>query len=60
MPGRNLALGGALAVVALLTFLTVSVIVQEGVDVLTIVSLLILLVIGVGVFGALSNPPDEH
>ena len=60
MPGRNLALGGALAVVALLTFLTVSVIVQDGIDVLTVVSLLILLVIGVGVFGALNQPPDEH
>lgn len=60
MPGRNLALGGSLAVVALLTFLTVSVIVQDGIDVLTVVSLLILLVIGVGVFGALSHPPDEH
>jgi hypothetical protein len=60
MPGRNLALAGALAVVALLTFLTVAVIVQDGVDVLTIVSLLILLVIGVGVFGALNNPPDER
>jgi hypothetical protein len=60
MPGRNLALGGALAVVGLLTFLTVAVIVEDGIDVLTVVSLLILLVIGVGVFGALSNPPDEH
>ena len=60
MPGRNLALAGALAVVALLTFLTVSVIVQDGIDVLTVVSLLILLVIGVGVFGALNHPPDEH
>lgn len=60
MEGRNLALGGALAIVALLTFLTVAVIVEDGVDVLTIVSLLILLVIGVGVFGALNNPPDDH
>ena len=60
MPGRNLALGGALAVVALLTFLTVSVIVDDGIDVLTVVSLVILLVIGVGVFGALNNPPDER
>ena len=60
MPGRNLALGGALAVVALLTFLTVSVIVDDGIDVLTVVSLVILVVIGVGVFGALNNPPDEH
>jgi hypothetical protein len=60
MPGRNLALGGALALVALLTFLTVSVIVQDGIDVLTIVSLVILLVIGVGVFGALSNQPDDR
>jgi hypothetical protein len=60
MPGRNLALGGALALVALLTFLTVSVAVQDGIDVLVVVSLVILLVIGVGVFGALNNPPDDH
>ena len=60
MEGRNLALGGALAIVALLTFLTVAVIVQDGIDVLTILSLVILLVIGVGVFGALNNPPDDH
>jgi hypothetical protein len=60
MPGRNLALGGALALIALLTFLTVSVIVQDGFDVLTAVSLGILLVIGVGVFGALNTPPDER
>jgi hypothetical protein len=60
MPGRNLALGGALAVIALLSFLTVAVIVEDGVDVLTVVSLVILLVIGVGVFGALNTPPDEH
>jgi hypothetical protein len=60
MPGRNLALGGAFAIVALLTFLTVAVIVEDGIDVLTIVSLVILLVIGVGVFGALSNPPDDR
>ena len=59
MPGRTLALAGALGVIGLLAFLTVSVIVQHGVDVLSAISILILAVLGFGVLGALRQPPDE-
>ena len=59
MPGRNLALAGALTLLAVLAFLTVAVIVQDGPDFLTVVSVIILALIGFGVVGALTQPPDE-
>jgi hypothetical protein len=57
--GRQVALGGALALIGLLAFLTVSVAIDHGIDILVIVSLLVLALLGVGVFGALTAPPDE-
>jgi hypothetical protein len=59
MPGRRLALGAALTLIAVLTFLTVALMVQDGVNARTVVSLLILALIGFGVLGALTQPPDE-
>jgi hypothetical protein len=59
MPGRRLALGAAVTLIAVLTFLTVVLMVQDGVNVRTVVSLLILALIGFGVVGALTQPPDE-
>ena len=59
MPGRNLAFAAVLALIAVLAFLTVAAMVQDGPDVLTVVSLLILALFGFGVVGALSQPPDE-
>jgi hypothetical protein len=59
MPGRRLALGAALTLIAVLTFLTVVLAVQDGVNARTVVSLLILALIGFGVVGALTQPPDE-
>ena len=59
MPGRRLALGAALTLIAVLTFLTVALMVQDGVNARTVVSLLILALIGFGVVGALTQPPDE-
>jgi len=59
MAGRNLALAAALALIGLLAFLTVAAMVQDGPDVLTVVSLLILALFGFGVVGALTQPPDE-
>ena len=59
MPGRRLALGGALTVVVALTFLTVVLMVQDGVNARTVVSLLLLALIGFGVVGALTHPPDD-
>jgi hypothetical protein len=59
MSARTGALIGALAMIGLLTFLTLSVLVREGVDILVLTSLLILALLGFGVLGALTNPPGE-
>ncbi len=59
MPGRTLALWAVCGLIALLTFLTVAALVQNGPDVLTVISLLILALFGFGVVGALTQPPDE-
>jgi len=58
--GRTLALSASLALIGLLAILTIDVAVQNGVDVLVVLSLLILGLLGVGVVGALtSRPPDD-
>jgi hypothetical protein len=59
MPGRRLALTAALTLIAVLTFLTVALMVQDGVNARTVVSLLVLALIGFGVLGALNQPPDD-
>jgi hypothetical protein len=59
MPGRRGALAAALALIGVLTFLTVALMVQDGVNARTVLSLLILALIGFGVVGALTQPPDE-
>jgi hypothetical protein len=59
MPGRNLALGATLVLIALLTYLTVSSMVQDGPTALTVISVVILALFGFGVVGALTQPPDE-
>jgi hypothetical protein len=59
MTGRNLALGAVLAFIAALTALTVAAMVQDGPDVLTVISIVILAMFGFGVVGALTQPPDE-
>jgi hypothetical protein len=59
MDGRRLALGAALGLIAVLTLLTVAAMVQDGPDVLTVVSVVILALFGFGVVGALTQPPDE-
>jgi len=57
---RTVALVGTLALICLLAALTISVAVDDGVDILVIVSLIILALLGFGVLGALySAPPDE-
>jgi ABC-type siderophore export system fused ATPase/permease subunit len=57
--GRTAALAGALFIIGLLAFLTVRVAVTEGIDVLVVVSAIVLLLLGVGVLGALNAPRDE-
>ena len=56
---RNVALIAALGLIGLLAFLTVSVMFENGVDPLVIISLVVLAVLGFGVFGALTAPPDD-
>jgi hypothetical protein len=56
---RNLALVAALVMIGLLAFLTLSVAIEHGVDVLVVLSLLILAMLGFGVLGALTTPPDD-
>ena len=57
---RNFVLGAALALIALLAFLTVRVALEEGVDILVIVSFAVLALLGFGVLGALTAPPDDE
>ena len=56
--GRTAALAGALAIIALLAFLTIRVAITRGVDILVVVSFVVLALIGVGVLGALNAPRD--
>ena len=60
MSARNLVLVGSLVMICLLGFLTVSVLVQEGIDILVVVSLLVLALLGFGVLGALTSPPPDE
>jgi hypothetical protein len=59
MNARRVALGGTLALIAVLFGLTVDVMLKSGIDVLVLLSLGIVGMVGVGVIGALFNPPDE-
>jgi hypothetical protein len=56
---RTLVLGCSLVIICLLAFLTLSVAVRDGVDILVVVSGIVLLLLGVGVLGALSTPPPD-
>jgi hypothetical protein len=57
---RTAALVGTLALICLLAVLTISVAVDDGVDILVIVSLIVIALLGFGVVGALTSmPPDE-
>ena len=59
MTARNAALVAALLLIGGLAFLTLSVAIEHGVDVLVILSLIVLAMLGFGVLGALTTPPDE-
>jgi hypothetical protein len=56
---RSLVLLASLAIICLLGFLTVTVAVEEGIDILVIVSVIVLLLLGFGVLGALTSPPPD-
>lgn len=59
MTARNAALGAALLLIGLLAFLTIRVAAEHGVDVLVVLSLIVLALLGFGVLGALTTPPDD-
>lgn len=54
---RGAILLAALSFVAIFAALTVAAVVSGGVNVLTIVTLLVLALLGVGIAGALRGPP---
>lgn len=56
---RTLVLGGAVLLVALLAFLTLSVAIEYGITPLVLLSLLLIVVLGFGVLGALTSERDE-
>lgn len=56
---RTLVLVFSLAIICLLAFLTLSVALEDGVDVLVVVSGIVLLLLGFGVLGALTTPPPD-
>jgi hypothetical protein len=57
--GRTFVLVASLAIICLLTFLTIAVAVRDGVDVLVVLSVIVLALLGFGVLGALTTPPTE-
>ena len=59
MTARNAVLVAALALIGLLAFLTIRVAAEHGVDVLVVLSLIVLALLGFGVLGALTTPPDD-
>ncbi len=56
---RNVVLLACLLMIGLLGFLTLSVMVREGVDILVVTSLVVLALLGFGVIGALTTPPPD-
>jgi hypothetical protein len=51
---------GALAFCCVLGFLTVYVMLVDGPDLLTVLSLIVLALMGFGILGALTEPPDKR
>ena len=56
---REVALIAALAMIGLFTFLTLSVVASDGIDVLTVLSFIVLAMFAFGIVGALKGPPDR-
>ena len=59
MTARNAVLVAAVALIGALAFLTLRVAIEHGVDVLVVLSLIVLALLGFGVLGALTTPPDD-
>jgi hypothetical protein len=56
---RTVVLLISVGIICLLAFLTITVAVEEGIDILVIVSLIVLALLGFGVLGALTTPPSD-
>jgi hypothetical protein len=54
---RNVVLFAVLVFIAGFAFLTVASIVQQGLTIAAVLSILILLLLSIGIVGALRNPP---
>jgi len=59
MTQRDIALGAALLIIAFLTFFSIRALAQGENIGLAVVSLIVLLLIGFGVLGAITSRPDE-
>ena len=58
---RNLVLLGSLAIIGLLGFLTLFVALEDGIDVLVVLSGIVLALLAIGVIGALTErPPGDE
>ena len=58
METRSVILAVVLVFIAALAGLTIDVMIREGPDVLTVLSLLVIALFGFGIVGALRNPPQ--
>ncbi len=56
---RQLVLAAALVFIAFFAFLTIAAIFEQGLTAASIISFFILALLGVGIVGALRNPPDR-
>jgi hypothetical protein len=56
---RIVVLGIALAFIAGFAFLTVAAIIEQGLTVASLLSFFILAMLGIGIVGALRNPPGR-
>ena len=56
---RTFVLLGSLGMISLLAFLTVTVAIEDGIDILVVVSGIVLAVLAFGVLGALTTPPSD-
>jgi hypothetical protein len=56
---REVFLYVAMAFVLMFAGMTVAVIAESSFDVLTLLGVLVVLMLGLAIFGAIRNPPDE-
>jgi len=56
---RLVVLGVVLAFIAFFAFLTVAAVIEQGLTAASLISAFILVLLGVGVVGALLHPPDR-